>query len=239
MSETKVMTVAKAVGVGIGGIAALTAGFAVEIGCLALTKQYNGGKFAKLGLKLGAFFLGTAASVIVGNTISKEIEDWGEAIEKAQDTISEIMDTAKQSLNAAEEEESDETKEEPEETNEIKDEPEKTDEEPIYTKIYTKHDDDVNNPQGCMIRVGESTYLTNMENVWVDTPAQGMLGYEEIELRYFGKQPYEGSKAQDWLSDRYGDRIANLMLKAAQNGKKSKSYLIDHTHDVFVTLTVH
>ena len=225
MSETKVMAVAKAVGAGVGGIAALAAGFAVEIGCLALTKQYNGGKFAKLGLKLGAFFLGTAASVIVGNTISKEIEDWGEAIEKAQDAISEIMDTAEQSLNAVEEEESDETK----------DEPEKTDEEPDYTK----HDDDVNNPQGCMIRVGESTYLTNMENVWVDTPAQGMLGYEEIELRYFGKQPYEGSKAQDWLSDRYGDRIANLMLKAAQNGKKSKSYLIDHTHDVFVTLTVH
>lgn len=225
MSETKVMAVAKAVGVGIGGIAALTAGFAVEIGCLALTKQYNGCKFAKLGLKLGAFFLGTAASVIVGNTISKEIEDWGEAIEKTQDTISEIMDTAKQSLNAVEEEESDETK----------DEPEDTDEEPDYTK----HDDEVNDPNGCMIRVEESTYLTNMESAWADTPAQDMLGYEKIELRHFDKFAYEGSKAQDWLSDHYGNRIANLMLKAAQNGKKSKSYLIDHTHDVFVTLTVH
>lgn len=222
MSETKVMAVAKAVGVGIGGIAALTAGFAVEIGCLALTKQYNGGKFAKLGLKLGACFLGTAASVIVGNTISKEIEDWGEAIEKTQDTISEIMDTAKQSLNAVEEEGDDETK----------DEPEKTDEEPDYTK----YDDKVNNPAGCMIRVEESTYLTNIESVWADTPAQDMLGYEQIELHYYNELPYEGSKARVWLFDHYGDRIANLMLKAAQNGKESKSYLIDHTHDIFVTL---
>ena len=235
MSETKVMAVAKAVSAGVGGIAALAAGFAVEIGCLALTKQYNGSKFAKLGLKLGAFFLGTAASVIVGNTISKEIEDWGEAIEKAQDTISEIMDTAKQSLDAVEEEESDETKDEPEESNEIKDEPEKTDEEPDYTK----DDDKVNNPQGCMIRVGESTYLTNMENVWVDTPAQDMLGYEQVDLRHCYELPYGCSKAKAWLSEHYGDRIANLMLKAAQNGKKSTSYLIDHTHEVFVTLMVH
>lgn len=225
MSETKVMAVAKAVGAGVGGIAALAAGFAVEIGCLALTKQYNGGKFAKLGLKLGAFFLGTAASVIVGNTISKEIEDWGEAIEKAQDTISEIMDTAKQSLNAVEEEESDETKEESEET----------DEEPDYTK----HDDKVDDPNGCMIRVGESTYLTNMENVWANTPAQDMLGYEKIELRHFEEFPYEGSAAREWLSKHYGDRIANLMLKAAQNGKKSKSYLIDHQYEILVTLMVH
>lgn len=225
MSETKVMAVAKAVGVGIGGIAALTAGFAVEIGCLALTKQYNGGKFAKLGLKLGAFFLGTAASVIVGNTISKEIEDWGEAIEKAQDTISEIMDTAKQSLNVVEEEESDETK----------DEPEKTDEEPDCTK----HDDKVNNPQGCMIRVGESTYLTNMENVWDESPARDVRGYQQIELRHCYDLPYECSKAKAWLSKHYGNRIANLMLKAARNGKKLKSYLIDHTHEVFVTLTVY
>lgn len=225
MSETKVMAVAKAVGVGIGGIAALTAGFAVEIGCLALTKQYNGGKFAKLGLKLGAFFLGTAASVIVGNTISKQIEDCGEAIEKTQDLISEIMDTAKQSLNAVEEEENGETK----------DEPEKTDEEPDYTK----HDDEVNDPEGCMIQVDESTYLTNMESIWGEATARDMRGYQQIELRYFGKQPYEGSKAQDWLSDHYGDRVANLMLKAAQNGKESKSYLIDRTHDVFVTLTAY
>lgn len=216
MSETKVMAVAKAVGVGIGGVAALTAGFAVEIGCLALTKQYNGGKFAKLGLKLGAFFLGTAASVIVGNTISKEIEDWGDAIEKTQDLISEIMDTAKQSLNAVEDEENGETK----------------DKEPVYTK----HDDEVNNPAGCMIRVEESTYLTNIESVWADTPAQDMLGYEQVELHYFNELPYEGSKARVWLFDHYGDRIANLMLKAAQNGKESKSYLIDHTHDIFVTL---
>lgn len=223
MSETKVMAVAKAVGVGIGGIAALTAGFAVEIGCLALTKQYNGGKFAKLGLKLGAFFLGTAASVIVGNTISKEIEDLGEAIEKTQDTISEIMDTAKQSLNAVEDEENGETK----------DEPEKTDEEPDYTK----YDDKVNNPAGCIIRVEESTYLTNIESVWADTPAQDMLGYEKIELHYYNELPYEGSKAKVWLFDHYGDRIANLMLKAARNGKKSTSYLIDHTHEMFVTLT--
>ena len=223
MSETKVMAVAKAVGVGIGGIAALTAGFAVEIGCLALTKQYNGGKFAKLGLKLGAFFLGTAASVIVGNTISKEIEDWGETIEKTQDTISEIMDTAKQSLNAVEEEENSETK----------DEPEKTDEEPDYTN----HDGEVNNPQGCMIRVDEHVFLTNIESVWVDTPAQDMLGYEQIELHYYDELPYESSKAKAWLSDHYGDRIANLMLKAANNGKESKSYLIDHTHEIFVILT--
>ena len=223
MSETKVMAVAKAVGAGVGGIAALAAGFAVEIGCLALTKQYNGGKFAKLGLKLGAFFLGTAASVIVGNTISKEIEDWGEAIEKAQDAISEIMDTAKQSLNAVEEEESDETK----------DEPEKMDKEPDYTK----YDDEVDDPEGCMIRIGESTYLTNMENVWVDTPAQDLLGYEKIELRHFGEFIYAGSKAHKWLSKHYGDRVATLMIKAAKNGKKSTSYLIDHTHDVFVTLT--
>lgn len=223
MSETKVMAVAKAVGVGIGGIAALTAGFAVEIGCLALTKQYNGGKFAKLGLKLGAFFLGTAASVIVGDTISKEIEDWGEAIEKTQDTISEIMDTAKQSSNAVEEEGDDETKDESEKTEEETD--------------YTKHDDDVNDPEGCMIRVGESTYLTNMEHIWVDTPAQVMLGYEEVELHYYNGLPYEGSKARVWLFDHYGDRIATLMLKAARNGKESKSYLIDHTRDVFVTLT--
>ena len=222
MSETKVMAVAKAVGVGIGGVAALTAGFAVEIGCSALTKQYNGGKFAKLGLKLGAFFLGTAASVIVGNTISKEIEDWGDAIEKTQDLISEIMDTANQSLNAVEEEGDDETK----------DESEKTDEEPDYTK----YDDEVNDPEGCMIRVGESTYLTNMESIWVDTPAQDVLGYEKIELHYYNELPYEGSKAKVWLFDHYGDRIANLMLKAARNGKESKSYLIDHTHDVFVTL---
>lgn len=222
MSETKVMAVAKAVGVGVGGIAALAAGFAVEIGCLALTKQYNGGKFAKLGLKLGAFFLGTAASVIVGNTISKEIEDWGEAIEKTQDTISEIMDTAKQSLNAVEEEE----------TGESKDEPEKTDEEPDYTK----YDDKVNNPAGCMIRVEESTYLTNIESVWADTPAQDMLGYEQIELHYYNELPYESSKAKAWLSKHYGDRIANLMLKAARNGKESKSYLIDHQYEIFVTL---
>lgn len=224
MSETKVMAVAKAVGVGIGGIAALTAGFAVEVGCLALTKQYNGGKFAKLGLKLGAFFLGTAASVIVGNTISKEIEDWGEAIEKTQDTISEIMDTAKQSLNAVEEEE----------TGETKDESEKTDEEPDYTK----YDDKVNNPAGCIIRVEESTYLSNMENVWANTPAQDMLGYEKIELHHRYELPYGCSKAKAWLSEHYGDRIANLMLKAAQNGKKSTSYLIDHTHEVFVTLII-
>lgn len=222
MSETKVMAVAKAVGVGIGGIAALTAGFAVEIGCLALTKQYNGGKFAKLGLKLGAFFLGTAASVIVGNTISKEIEDWGEAIEKTQDTISEIMDTAKQSLNAVEEEGDDETK----------DEPEKTDEEPDYTK----YDDKVNNPAGCIIRVEESTYLTNIESVWADTPAQDMLGYEEVKLIYAETMPYKGSKAETWLSEHYGDRVATLMLKAARNGKKSTSYLIDHTHEIFVIL---
>lgn len=225
MSETKVMAVAKAVGVGIGGVAALTAGFAVEIGCLALTKQYNGGKFAKLGLKLGAFFLGTAASVIVGNTISKEIEDWGDAIEKTQDLISEIMDTAKQSLNALEEEE----------TGESKDEPEKTEEE----TDYTKHDDKVDDPNGCMIRVDESTYLTNMEHVWANTPAQDMLGYEKIELRHFEELPYEGSEAREWLSKHYGDRIANLMLKAARNGKKSKSYLIDHQYEIFVTLTVH
>ena len=225
MSETKVMAVAKVVGAGVGGIAALAAGFAVEIGCLALTKQYNGGKFAKLGLKLGAFFLGTAASVIVGNTISKEIEDWGEAIEKTQDTISEIMDTAKQSLNTVEEEESDETKEESEKTDEELD--------------YTKHDDKVNNPQGCMIRVDEHVYLTNMEHIWVDTPAQDMLGYEEIELHYHDELPYESSKAKAWLSDHYGDRIANLMLKAARNGKESKSYLIDHQYEIFVTLTVH
>lgn len=223
MSETKVMEVAKAVGVGIGGIAALTAGFAVEIGCLALTKQYNGGKFAKLGLKLGAFFLGTAASVIVGNTISKEIEDWGEAIEKTQDTISEIMDTAKQSLNAVEEEE----------TGETKDEPEKTEEE----TDYTKHDDEVDDPKGCMIRVDEHVYLTNMEHILVDTPAQDMLGYEEVELRHFAKFPYSCSNAHEWLSDHYGDRIATLMLKAAQNGKESKSYLIDHQYEIFVTLT--
>lgn len=221
MSETKVMAVAKAVGAGVGGIAALTAGFAVEIGCLALTKQYNGGKFAKLGLKLGAFFLGTAASVIVGNTISKEIEDWGEAIEKTQDTISEIMDKAKQSLNAVEEEENDETK----------DGPEKTDEE----TDYTKYDDEVNNPEGCMIRVEESTYLTNIENVWADKA--NMLRYEQVELHHYNELPYEGSTAKAWLFYHYGDRIANLMLKAANNGKKSKSYLIDHTHDVFVTLT--
>lgn len=221
MSETKVMAVAKAVGVGIGGIAALTGGFAVEIGCLALTKQYNGGKFAKLGLKLGAFFLGTAASVIVGNTISKEIEDWGEAIEKTRDTISEIMDTAKQSSNAVEDEENGETK----------DEPEKTDEEPDYTK----HDDKVNNPQGCMIRVDEHVYLTNIESVWVDTPAQDILGYQQVELRHFAEFPYSCSKAHEWLFDHYGDRVANLMLKAAQNSKESKSYLIDHQYEIFVT----
>lgn len=221
MSETKVMAVAKAVGVGIGGIAALTAGFAVEIGCLALTKQYNGGKFAKLGLKLGAFFLGTAASVIVGNTISKEIEDWGEAIEKTQDTISEIMDTAKQSSNAVEEEENGETK----------DEPEKTDEEPDYTK----YDDEVNNPQGCMIRVDKSTYLTNMECIWGESTAQDMRGYQQVELRHFAKFPYSCSKAHEWLFDHYGDRVANLMLKAAQNSKESKSYLIDHLYEIFVT----
>lgn len=205
MSETKVMAVAKAVGVGVGGIAALAAGFAVEIGCLALTKQYNGGKFAKLGLKLGAFFLGTAASVIVGNTISKEIEDWGDAIEKTQDLISEIMDTAKQSLN------------------------EETD--------YTKHDNEVNNPAGCMIRVEESTYLTNIESVWADTRLGTCRGYEKIELHYHDELPYESSKAKAWLSEHYGDRIANLMLKAARNGKESKSYLMDHTHNIVVTLT--
>lgn len=233
MSETKVMAVAKAVGVGIGGIAALTAGFAVEIGCLALTKQYNGGKFAKLGLKLGAFFLGTAASVIVGNTISKEIEDWGEAIEKTQDTISEIMDTAKQSLNAVEDEENGETK----------DEPEKTDEEPDYTK----HDDKVNNPQGCMIRVDEHVYLTNIESVWGESPDRDMCGYERIELHHFEDLSYEGSMAEAWLSEHYSDRIATLMLKAAIAGKKlksyygkvSKSYLIDYQHEIFVTLMVH
>lgn len=225
MSETKVMAVAKAVGVGIGGIAALTAGFAVEIGCLALTKQYNGGKFAKLGLKLGAFFLGTAASVIVGNTISKEIEDWGEAIEKTQDTISEIMDTAKQSLNAVEEEENGETK----------DEPEKTDEEPDYTK----HDDEVDDPNGCMIRVDEHVYLTNMESVWDESPARDVRGYEQIELRHFAEFPYSCSNAHEWLSKHYGDRVANLMLKAAKNGKKSTSYLIDHMYEIFVTLTIH
>lgn len=225
MSETKVMEVAKAVGVGIGGIAALTAGFAVEIGCLALTKQYNGGKFAKLGLKLGAFFLGTAASVIVGNTISKEIEDWGEAIEKTQDTISEIMDTAKQSLNAVEEEE----------TGETKDESEKTEEE----TDYTKHDDEVNNPAGCVIRVEEFTYLTNIESVWAGTRLETYRGYEKIELHYHDELPYEGSKARVWLFDHYGDRIADLMLKAARNGKESKSYLMDHTHDMVVTLVVY
>lgn len=222
MSETKVMAVAKAVGVGIGGIAALTAGFAVEIGCLTLTKQYNGGKFAKLGLKLGAFFLGTAASVIVGNTISKEIEDWGEAIEKTRDTISEIMDTAKQSLNAVEDEENGETK----------DEPEKTDEEPDYTK----HDDEVNDPNGCMIQVDKSTYLTNMESVWDESPARSRRGYQQVELFHVIELPYEGSKAETWLSDHYSNRVANLMLKTARNGKKSTSYLIDHTHETFVIL---
>lgn len=233
MSETKVMAVAKAVGVGIGGIAALTAGFAVEIGCLALTKQYNGGKFAKLGLKLGAFFLGTAASVIVGNTISKEIEDWGEAIEKTQDTISEIMDTAKQSLNAVEEEENDETT----------DEPEKTDEEPDYTK----YDDDVDKPEGCIIRVDEHVYLTNRESIWGESPDRDVCGYKQIELHHFEDLSYEGSRAETWLSDHYSDRISNLMLKAARNGKESKSYygkvsksyLIDHQHEIFVTLMVH
>lgn len=120
---------------------------------------------------------------------------------------------------------------------------EEEDEEPDYTK----YDAEVANPNGCIIRVDKSTYLTNMESIWGESPTRDMCGYKRIELHHFEDLSYEGSRAETWLFEHYSDRISNLMLKAARNakesksyyGKVSKSYLIDHQHEIFVTLMVH